>query len=169
MVCCLQACRPQTSWNLKVDDADSYLRHHQPIKTMSTSWPHPLWTITIKLLTILSKLGDTVFRGRSLPCPPLPGKVIKLSFSTSPKTLSPRIRFSSGVQRSWAFGINFAWRSIFIFCIYLYKYIYWEPLVYFDPSDSNPAPHDHSSLPSSFFLTFFLGNEKPGSHDLQYI
>ena len=32
--------------------------------------------------------GDTVFRGRSPLYPPLPGKVIKLSFSTSPKTLS---------------------------------------------------------------------------------
>ena len=28
--------------------------------------------------------GHIVFRGRSPLCPPLPGKVIKLSFSTSP-------------------------------------------------------------------------------------
>ena len=43
----------------------------------------------IKLLTILSK-GDIVFRGRSPLCLPLPGKVIKLSFSASSKVLSPR-------------------------------------------------------------------------------
>ena len=69
MVCCPQACRPQTSWNLKVDDAGSYLHHHQPIR-MSTSWFCPLWFITIKLLTILSKWGHIVFRGRSLLCFP---------------------------------------------------------------------------------------------------
>ena len=91
MVCCPQACRPQTSWNLKVDVADSYLPHHQPIRRMSMSWSCPLGTITIKLLSILSKLGYIVFRGRSpRVSPPLPGKVIKLSFSTTPRTLSPR-------------------------------------------------------------------------------
>ena len=90
MVCCPQASRPQTSWNLKVDDADSYLPHHQPIRRMSMSGSHPLWTITIKLLTILSKWGHIVFWGRRSLCHPLPGKVIKLSFSTSPQTLFPR-------------------------------------------------------------------------------
>ena len=84
------ACGPQTSWNLKVDDADAYLPPHQPIRRMSTSWSRPRWTITIKLLTILSKLRHIVFRGKRPPCPPLPGKVRKLSFSTAPKTLSPR-------------------------------------------------------------------------------
>ena len=34
---------------------------------------------------------DTVFWGRSLMCLPLPGKVIKLSFSASPQTLVSRI------------------------------------------------------------------------------
>ena len=36
-VCCPQARRPQTSWNQQVDDADSRLLHHQPIRRMSTS------------------------------------------------------------------------------------------------------------------------------------
>ncbi|XP_066887074.1 uncharacterized protein [Kogia breviceps] len=36
-VCCPQACRPWTGWNRKVDDADSRLPHHQPIRRVSTS------------------------------------------------------------------------------------------------------------------------------------
>lgn len=47
---------------LKVDVADSYLPHHQPIRRMSTSWSCPLWTIIIKLLTIFPKLGHLAFR-----------------------------------------------------------------------------------------------------------
>ena len=62
-VCCPQARRPQTGWNQKVDDADSYLSHHQPIKIRSTSWSHcPLWTITMKLLTTSSRFAHTVLR-----------------------------------------------------------------------------------------------------------
>ena len=34
-ICCPQACRPQAVWNQKVDDADSQLPHHQPIRKMS--------------------------------------------------------------------------------------------------------------------------------------
>ena len=50
-------------------------------------------------------MGHTVLRGMSPLCPPLPGKAIKLSFSTSPKTLS--LRFNSApVQRGRAFSIN---------------------------------------------------------------
>ena len=74
-VCCPGAYRLQTGWNQKVDDADSHLLHHQPIRRMSTSWLHhqpirrmstrwsrPLWTITIKLLTTPSRAGHTVLR-----------------------------------------------------------------------------------------------------------
>ena len=43
---------------LKVDDADSYLLHHQPIRKVSMSWSHRLWTITLKLLTIFSGVGE---------------------------------------------------------------------------------------------------------------
>ena len=35
-VCCPQAHRFQTSWNQKVDDVDSRLPHHQPIRRVST-------------------------------------------------------------------------------------------------------------------------------------
>ena len=42
------------------------------------------WTIAIKLLTKSSRVL-TVFKGRSLPCLPLPGKAIKLFFSNSPQ------------------------------------------------------------------------------------
>ena len=61
-VCCPSACRPQTGWNQKVDDADSHLPHHQPIRRKSTRWSHPpLWKITIKLI-ISSRWGHTVLR-----------------------------------------------------------------------------------------------------------
>ena len=43
---------------LKFDDADSYLLHHQPVRKMSMSWSHPLWTIILKLLTIFSGVGE---------------------------------------------------------------------------------------------------------------
>ncbi|KAM9104968.1 pyroglutamyl-peptidase 1 isoform 4-T4 [Megaptera novaeangliae] len=36
-VCCPQARRPQASWNQKVEDVDSRLPHHQPIRRMSMS------------------------------------------------------------------------------------------------------------------------------------
>ena len=38
----------------------------------------------------VSKVGTDGFEGISPVCPPLPGKAIKLSFSTSPRTLSLR-------------------------------------------------------------------------------
>ena len=45
-VCCPQTCRPHTGWNQKVDDADSQLPHHQPMRRLSMKWPHPaLWTL----------------------------------------------------------------------------------------------------------------------------
>ena len=43
-------------------------------------------------------LGHTVFEGTRPLCPPLPSKVIKLSFSTSPKILSLRL-LSAPVSR----------------------------------------------------------------------
>ena len=51
--------------------------------------PHP-WPIAVKLLTNHSQLEHTGFEGISPLCPSLPGKAIKLSFSTAPKTLYPR-------------------------------------------------------------------------------
>ena len=50
-----------------------------------TTVPHGK-PIVIKLLTSLSRLGYTVFEGINPLCSPLPGKAIKLFFSTSPKT-----------------------------------------------------------------------------------
>ena len=63
---CPQAREPQTSWNQKVDDADSHLPHHQPIRRMSMNWSHLLWTITIKFLTTPSRSGHTVLRALAL-------------------------------------------------------------------------------------------------------
>ena len=57
--CCPQAGRPQTSWNQNIDDGDSRLHHLQPIRRLSTSWSHPFWIITVKLLTTPSRSGHT--------------------------------------------------------------------------------------------------------------
>ena len=75
--------RPVGTWRLMMLTS-TYLTTNQPIRRMSTSWSH---LITIKLLTTLSKLGHMGFEGISPLWPPLPGKAIKLFFSTSPKTL----------------------------------------------------------------------------------
>ena len=92
--------RLQTSWNQKLDDADSHLPHHQPIRRMSMSYSlPPLWTVSMRLLTTLSSAGHSL-TGISLPWPPLPRKAIKRFFSTSPKT--PSLHFySASVNRGW--------------------------------------------------------------------
>ena len=74
--------------------------------------PRP-WTIAIKFLTKSrplsrppppAQVGTQSFWGMSPLCPPLPGKAVKLIFSTSPKTSS--LRFNSApVHRGWIFGI----------------------------------------------------------------
>ena len=97
MVCCPQACRPQTSWNQKVDDADSHLPHHQPIRRMSTSWSPSLnhyYTTPHYILQV----GTHSFEDISPLWPPLPGKAIKLFFSASPKSLSLRYNSVSGYK-----------------------------------------------------------------------
>jgi len=69
-ICCPQVQRPQTGWNPKVDDADSHLFHHQPVRRMSTSGSCPLWTITINLFTNPSRLEYIVLRALALCAPP---------------------------------------------------------------------------------------------------
>ena len=46
------------------------------------------------------QVGTHGFDSMSLLYPPLPGKAIKFSFSTSPKTVS-KTQFSTGIQKSW--------------------------------------------------------------------
>ena len=76
-----QGDRPQTGWN-QLDDADSQLPYHQAIRRMPTNWSHlPLWTHDDK--TLCPFQVRTQFWGRSLLWSSLPGKVIKLFFSTS--------------------------------------------------------------------------------------
>ena len=104
-VCCPQALRPQTPWNQEVDDADSHLPHHQPVRRTSTSCSRPLWTTTIKLLTTHLQGGTHSFEGISPLWPPLPAKAIKLLFSTSPKTLSRRF---NSVYRDTEAGFGFS-------------------------------------------------------------
>ena len=62
-------------------------------------------TTAIKLLTKFSQVGHTVLRGVSPLCPPLPGKAIKLFFSSSPKTLSARFDLAL-VPRGRVFGMK---------------------------------------------------------------
>ena len=82
---CPAVCRSQTSCNQKVDDADSLLPRHQPIRRTSTSWSHFVWAIMIKLLTTPSRLGHTVLRVLARCGPTLPRKAIKLFFLLHPK------------------------------------------------------------------------------------
>ena len=56
--------------DLKIDHVDSYLSHHQPTRRMSVSWSRPLWTITIKLVTVFPKPGYLVLRALAY-CVPL--------------------------------------------------------------------------------------------------
>ena len=69
-------------------DADSHLSHHYLVRRMSMSWSHPLQTITVKLLTTPLQVRTHSFEGISPVWPAFPGKVIKLFFSTSLKTIS---------------------------------------------------------------------------------
>ena len=94
--CCPQTHSPQISWNQKGNDSDSQLLHHQPIRSMSTSWSCPLWNISIKLLTIPSRSGHSFDSIRPL----WSGNTIKLFFSSSPKTLPPRFNSTRG-YRGW--------------------------------------------------------------------
>ena len=94
MVCCPKECRPQTGYN-RVDHADAHLPHHQPIRRMSSSWPRPLWTMTLTPHYPFQVETHNP-EGISPLQPPLPGKVIKLFLSTSPKILSPRFNLVSG-------------------------------------------------------------------------
>ena len=90
-----QAPRPQMGWNQKVDDTDSHLPHHQPIRRTSTSLSHPLY---YKTPHCLLQVRTHSFEGINPLWSPLPGKAIKLFFSTSPKTLSLRINSVSGYR-----------------------------------------------------------------------
>ena len=99
MVCCPQGCRPQTSWTWRlVMQTPSYL-------TTTPSEECPWESITPSLNNYsetshsLSQVGTYAFEDMSLLGSPLPGKAIKLSFSTSPpNTLSLRF-YSAPVYR----------------------------------------------------------------------
>lgn len=98
MVCCPHAGRPQTSWNVKVDDADCYLLlpptnqkavHDLITPPLNHYKPHyPL------------QVGTHSSGSINLLWSPLPGKAIQLFFLTSPKIQSPRFNLGSG-YRGW--------------------------------------------------------------------
>ena len=99
----LKACRPCTH-------PDSYLQ------------PHP-WTTAIKLLTKFPWVGTQFLKGTSLLYPPLPGKSIKLFFSTSPKTLSPRF---SSVQVKFSASITHTHKKTHLKLMVLVLIYVWE-------------------------------------------
>ena len=86
-ICCPQTRRPQTSWNQKVDDADSHLPHHQPIRKMSKSWSRLLWTIIIKTSHYPLQRG-IVSGGASLLCSLFAWQRNTATLSLSSKILS---------------------------------------------------------------------------------
>ena len=57
MVCCPQAHRFQTSWNQKVDNVDSRLPHHQPIRRVSTRLQPFLPVFINRSLKAMGSLG----------------------------------------------------------------------------------------------------------------
>ena len=62
--------------------------HHQPLRRMSVSWPHPAsWTLQDSFLSLRSRTHNLEGTGPQWPRPPLPGKARKLGLSTSPKTV----------------------------------------------------------------------------------
>ena len=86
------------------------LAESQPRGFQSQAEGNGFPTLELLLWNSLSSpfgLGHTVFqRGRRPLCPSLPGKAIKLFFSTSPKTLISKVWFDTRVQRGWAFRIK---------------------------------------------------------------
>lgn len=88
--------------DLNVDGADSYWPHHQPLERADSSlFEQLLWNSHYCFLA-----GTWDFECITPLWPPLPGKAINLSFSTSPKTLVSEIGFGTSEWRSWAFGIK---------------------------------------------------------------
>ena len=98
------------SWTW-VDDADSYLSHQPAHQKNVHELIIPLFYY--KTCHYLPRVGTLGREGISPLCPPLPGKAVKLSFSTSPKTLSLRFDLApvyrevelspseSGVGQEW--------------------------------------------------------------------
>ena len=104
-VCCSQACRPQTGWNQKVDDADSQLPHHQPIRR-TYELITPSLNHYYKTVHYLPQVGTHSSEGISLLWPPLPGKA-KLFFSTSPKLCLGDLTRCQGTEAGFSFAILF--------------------------------------------------------------
>ena len=90
MVCCPQAQRPQTSWTWSLMMLTPTYLTTDPSE--ECPWAdHTLFEQLLQNFYLPS--WDSWFEGISPLWPPLPGKVIKLSFSILPKTLA--LRFNS--------------------------------------------------------------------------
>ena len=101
-VWCQQEHRSQTGWNQKVYDAHS----HSPHQQQSEVHPCPFLLAITRTPHCPLQIRAHILEGISPLWPPLPGKTIKLFFSTSPQALS--LRFDSAAeQRGQAFCNSF--------------------------------------------------------------
>ena len=113
-LCCPQVCGPQTvgpeSWWCWLP-LSSPPAHQKNVHELITPYFY------YKTCHSLPQVGTLGLEGISLLCPPLPGKAVKLSFSTSPKTLSLRFDLAS-VHREVELspsesGVGQEWESSF--------------------------------------------------------
>ena len=96
-------------WGQKKRLPETRLKESRPCMTLILSASAPLkycYKVPHQIL-----LGwDTIFKGRSQLYPPLPGIAIKLLFSASPRTLSPKFNLAP-VHRGQVFSITSTFQS----------------------------------------------------------
>ena len=115
LTCCPEAHRPQTSWNQKVDDADSYLPHHQPIRRMSMNWLRPSLNHYYKTSDYPLQVGTHSFLRQEPTVSPFACQSNKAILFTSPKTLS--LRFDLALVYREAELLASTFRSIWPHCV----------------------------------------------------
>ena len=101
---------PQIGWNQKVDDADSWLPHHEPIIKIVHNLTTPSWLNHYYEAPRYSlQVGTHSFEDISPLWPPFPSKAIKHSFS---QYFTQEIQLGTEIQKP-----NFGYRtSPFLFC-----------------------------------------------------
>ena len=100
--------------DLNIDDTYSCSPHHQSVRRLSMSWSLSL-NHCYKTSHYLLQVRTHNFEDIGSLWPSLPGKIIKLFFSTSTKNFSPKFD-SALVQRSWVFSIDIGMGIIEVIC-----------------------------------------------------